>query len=64
MIQPADGDLLEFTDGKPDGKALHKTCFSCHEPGKDRDFVFTRSHDHRAWKGRGAAAFRSLRPAH
>jgi hypothetical protein len=32
----------QFTDGKPDGEAVHKTCFSCHEPAKDRDFVFTR----------------------
>src|SRR5262249_22255484 len=34
--------FAQFTDGKPDDEALHKTCFSCHEPGKDRDFVFTR----------------------
>jgi hypothetical protein len=34
--------FAQFTDGKPDGEALHKTCFSCHEPGKDHDFVFTR----------------------
>ena len=34
--------FAQFTDGKPDGEALHKTCFSCHEPGKDRDFIFTR----------------------
>jgi hypothetical protein len=34
--------FAQFTDGKPDGEAVHKTCFSCHEPGKDRDFVFTR----------------------
>src|SRR5262245_56227272 len=32
----------EFKDGKPTGEAVHKTCFGCHEPGKDRDFVFTR----------------------
>jgi hypothetical protein len=32
----------QFTDGKPDNEAVHKTCFSCHEPAKDRDFVFTR----------------------
>ena len=29
-------------DGKPAGEAVHKTCFPCHEPAKDRDFVFTR----------------------
>ena len=34
--------FAQFTDGKPDSEALHKTCFSCHAPGKDRDFVFTR----------------------
>lgn len=34
--------FAQFTDGKPDSEAVHKTCFSCHEPAKDRDFVFTR----------------------
>ena len=29
-------------DGKPADEAMHKTCFPCHEPAKDRDFVFTR----------------------
>src|SRR5262245_29968070 len=33
--------FAQFTNGKPDGEALHKTCFSCHAPAKDRDFVFT-----------------------
>ncbi|MGD0598915.1 MAG: cytochrome P460 family protein [Terriglobales bacterium] len=28
-------------DGKPADEAMHKTCFPCHEPAKDRDFVFT-----------------------
>ena len=32
----------DFTDGKPADEAKHKTCFQCHQPGKDRDFVFTR----------------------
>ena len=32
----------DFKDGKPGNAALHKTCFPCHEPAKDRDFVFTR----------------------
>ncbi len=32
----------QFKDGKPAEEALHKTCFPCHEPGKARDFVFTR----------------------
>jgi len=34
--------FAQFTDGKPDDKAVHETCFSCHVPAKDRDFVFTR----------------------
>jgi hypothetical protein len=34
--------FAQFTDGKPDSEALHKTCFSCHEPAEDNDFVFTR----------------------
>jgi hypothetical protein len=29
-------------DGKPANEAIHKTCFSCHAPAKDEDFVFTR----------------------
>jgi len=29
-------------DGKPADEALLKTCFPCHQPIKDRDFVFTR----------------------
>jgi hypothetical protein len=32
----------DFTNGKPGNEALHKTCFPCHEPAKDRDYVFTR----------------------
>ena len=34
--------FADFTDGKPGSEALHKTCFPCHAPAKDRDFVFTR----------------------
>src|SRR6202050_2149337 len=34
--------FAQFDDGKPANEAVHKTCFPCHEPGKDRDFVFTR----------------------
>jgi hypothetical protein len=34
--------FADFTNGKPGNEALHATCFPCHEPGKDRDFVFTR----------------------
>lgn len=34
--------FAQFKDGKPADEALHKTCFPCHEPGKARDFVFTR----------------------
>ena len=32
----------QFNHGKPVGEAALKTCFSCHEPAKYRDFVFTR----------------------
>jgi hypothetical protein len=31
----------DFTNGKPGDEALHKTCFPCHLPAKDRDYVFT-----------------------
>ncbi|MGE5853549.1 MAG: cytochrome P460 family protein [Deltaproteobacteria bacterium] len=34
--------FADFKDGKPGNEALHKTCFPCHEPAKDRDYVFTR----------------------
>ena len=34
--------FAQFTNGKPDGEAVDKTCFGCHGPAKDRDFVFTR----------------------
>ncbi len=33
--------FAQFTDGKPADAALLKTCFSCHEPAKTSDFVFT-----------------------
>jgi hypothetical protein len=33
--------FAQFTDGKPDAEAVHQTCFSCHEPAKAHDFVFT-----------------------
>jgi hypothetical protein len=32
----------DFKDGIPSSEAVHKTCFTCHEPARDRDFVFTR----------------------
>lgn len=32
----------DFKNGQPGDEALHKTCFGCHEPARDRDFVFTR----------------------
>jgi hypothetical protein len=32
----------DFTNGKPRNEKLMKTCFACHLPAKDRDFVFTR----------------------
>jgi hypothetical protein len=33
--------FADFKDGKPGDEALHKTCFPCHQPAKDRDYVFT-----------------------
>ena len=32
----------DFTNGEPGNEALHEKCFGCHQPAKDRDFVFTR----------------------
>ena len=29
-------------DGNPADEAKHETCFPCHAPAKDRDYVFTR----------------------
>jgi hypothetical protein len=34
--------FADFTNGKPGDGALHKACFPCHQPAKDRDYVFTR----------------------
>src|SRR5262245_34278098 len=34
--------FAQFDNGKPADEAVHKTCFACHGPAKDRDFVFTR----------------------
>ena len=34
--------FADFTDGKPGDEALHETCFPCHVPAKDHDYVFTR----------------------
>jgi Cytochrome P460 len=34
--------FADFTNGKPGDEALHKTCYACHLPAEDRDFVFTR----------------------
>ena len=33
--------FAQFNDGKPANEAVHKTCFACHSPARDRDFVFT-----------------------
>ena len=33
--------FAQFKEGKPAEEALLKTCFPCHVPVKDRDFVFT-----------------------
>ena len=32
----------DFTNGKSGDQKLMNTCFACHVPAKDRDFVFTR----------------------
>jgi hypothetical protein len=34
--------FAQFNNGKPAGEATIKTCFACHQPAKDHDFVFTR----------------------
>src|SRR5689334_18828653 len=34
--------FADFTNGKPGNEALHKTCFGCHQPAKDHDYIFTR----------------------
>jgi hypothetical protein len=34
--------FADFKNGKPGDEALHKTCFPCHQPAKDRDYVYTR----------------------
>ena len=33
--------FAQFTNGKPDADAALKTCYACHGPAKDHDFVFT-----------------------
>ena len=34
--------FADFTGEKPGNEALHETCFPCHVPAKDHDYVFTR----------------------
>jgi hypothetical protein len=34
--------FAQFKDGKPDPKADLNTCFPCHVPVKERDYVFTK----------------------
>jgi cytochrome P460 len=34
--------FADFKNGNPGDEALHKTCFPCHAPAKDRDFLFVR----------------------
>jgi hypothetical protein len=34
--------FADFTNGKPGDQALHEKCFPCHQPAKDRDYIFTR----------------------
>jgi hypothetical protein len=33
--------FADFKNGKVGDRALHETCFACHMPAKDRDYVFT-----------------------
>src|SRR5499433_2975313 len=33
--------FADFTNGRPGNEALHQQCFVCHQPAKDRDYVFT-----------------------
>jgi len=33
--------FADFTGEKPGDRALHETCFPCHGPAKDHDYVFT-----------------------
>lgn len=32
--------FADFKNGRPGDRALHETCFPCHEPAKNHDFVF------------------------
>jgi hypothetical protein len=34
--------FAQFKDGQPAGVAAEKTCYACHQPVEERDFVFTR----------------------
>jgi len=34
--------FADFTNGKPGNEVLHAMCFPCHQPAKDKDYVFTR----------------------
>jgi hypothetical protein len=34
--------FADFKNGKPGDEALTKTCFPCHGPAKDHDYVYTR----------------------
>jgi len=34
--------FAQFTDGQPAAAAVERTCYACHQPVEDRDFVFTK----------------------
>ena len=34
--------FADFKNGKPGDMALHETCFPCHTPAQDHDYVYTR----------------------
>jgi hypothetical protein len=31
----------DFVNGRPNSEAVHEKCFPCHQPAKDRDYIFT-----------------------
>jgi hypothetical protein len=43
--------FAHFNDGKPADRAVHETCFPCHDRAKSRDFVFT-DYAPKRWKSR------------
>lgn len=51
----------DFKDGVASDEAKHKTCFPCHEPAKDHDFVYTHyAHSNRQSNARGGITHASV----